>query len=275
MRRIVFMLLGIVAALPFSLGAAPIAESVTGEVLVTGEGPSFLLQSGQKLANGLVLTSRPAASALIRFDDGQVIVLGAGSVLKLDNYRFSPDRPAENRSEIELARGAMRFVSGLLGKQMPEAVKIKTQTATIGIRGTDFMIATGSLYVTVGEGGVTLTNATGTYTLNPGTLWQLAATDAIPSAITAQQLPAAISSSFQSLQAIQVSGIAMPNANVPGYEVVRQTAGALSLPSGVLSGLSLTPIGVAAAAVVGAVAISVGNKATTGTTGATGTVAAP
>lgn len=252
----------------FSSIAAPIAESVTGEVTVTGAGRSFALQVGQVLENGFVLASKQGASALIRFDDGQVIVLAAASVLKLDDYRYSPAKPAENRSEVELVRGAMRFVSGLLGKQTPGAVKIKTQTATIGIRGTDFMIATGSLYVTVGEGGVTLTNATGTYVLNPGTMWQLASPQAVPTAITVQQLPASISSYFQSLQAIQISGVALPNVGVPGYQVTQQVAGALSLPGGAtLGGLSLTPIGVVAAGAAAAVAVSAGEKNTTGTTG--------
>lgn len=268
-RMAVLLLLWSCSVVAFAL---PVAESVTGEVSVTHGTRSFLLQAGQQLENGVVLTSLKGGSALIRFDDGQVVVLASSSVLKLDNYRYSPARPEENRSELELARGAIRFVSGLLGKQTPDAVKIKTQTATIGIRGTDFMVAIGSLYVTVGDGGVTLANATGTYTLNPGTLWQLASPEAVPTAITAQQLPAAISSSFQSLQAIQVSGVALPNSGVPGYEVVRQTAGALSLPGSALGSLSLVPVGVVAAGAAAAVAVSVGNKGAPGTTATAGTV---
>lgn len=274
-RSIVVLLIAMLAVLPGFSIAAPVAESVTGEVTVTVSGRSFLLQPGQVLDNGFVLTSQQGASALIRFDDGQVIVLAAASVFKLDNYRFSPSKPTENRSEVELVRGAMRFVSGLLGKQTPEAVKIKTQTATIGIRGTDFMIATGSLYVTVGDGGVVLTNATGTYVLNPGTLWQLASPQAVPTVISIQQLPAAVSSYFQSLQAIQVSGIALPNVGVPGYQVTQQVTGVLSVPGGAsLGGLSLTPIGVAAAGAAAAMAVSIGERNTTGTTGTTGTVSA-
>lgn len=269
----VLLLAGELAILPRISIAAPVAESVTGEVTVTVSGRSFLLQPGQVLDNGFVLTSQQGASALIRFDDGQVIVLAAASVFKLDNYRFSPSKPTENRSEVELVRGAMRFVSGLLGKQTPEAVKIKTQTATIGIRGTDFMIATGSLYVTVGDGGVVLTNATGTYMLNPGTLWQLASPQAVPTVISIQQLPAAVSSYFQSLQAIQVSGIALPNVGVPGYQVTQQVTGVLSVSGGAsLGGLSLTPIGVVAAGAAAAMAVSVGDRNTT--TGTTGTVSA-
>jgi hypothetical protein len=32
------------------------------------------------------------------------------------------------------------MVTGLIGKTQPDAVRVETQTATIGIRGTDFIV---------------------------------------------------------------------------------------------------------------------------------------
>lgn len=34
----------------------------------------------------------------------------------------------------------MRMVTGLIGKKNPDAIRVDTQTATIGIRGTDFIV---------------------------------------------------------------------------------------------------------------------------------------
>lgn len=252
--------------------ALPLVESVTGEVSVVNKGQQYVLRTGISLDNGSIISSAKGASAVIRFDDGQVVVLASSSVLKLENYKFVPDRPRENSSDLELVRGAMRFVSGALGKQTPDAVKIKAQTATIGIRGTDFMVATGSLYITVGDGGVVLTNSTGTYFLEPGTLWEMASPQAIPTIIGSQQLPNAAASYFESLKSIQISGVVTPNSGVPGYEVVREAAGSLTLQGGALGSLSLTPLSVTAAGVAAAVAISAGQDGATGTTGTTGTL---
>jgi hypothetical protein len=36
----------------------------------------------------------------------------------------------------------MRMITGLIGKTNPDAVRVETQTATIGIRGTDFIVQT-------------------------------------------------------------------------------------------------------------------------------------
>jgi hypothetical protein len=41
---------------------------------------------------------------------------------------------------VRLGRGSLRMITGLLGKAHPDAVRVETQTATIGIRGTDFIV---------------------------------------------------------------------------------------------------------------------------------------
>lgn len=41
---------------------------------------------------------------------------------------------------IGLIGGTMRFITGLLGKHSPDRVRISTSTATVGIRGTDFIL---------------------------------------------------------------------------------------------------------------------------------------
>ena len=40
----------------------------------------------------------------------------------------------------EVTRGVFRVISGLIARQRPRAVKFVTPTATIGIRGTHFVV---------------------------------------------------------------------------------------------------------------------------------------
>ncbi len=44
---------------------------------------------------------------------------------------------------VSLLRGTLRMVTGLIGKTHPDAVRVETQTAVIGIRGTDFIVQAG------------------------------------------------------------------------------------------------------------------------------------
>jgi hypothetical protein len=53
--------------------------------------------------------------------------------------RFQYREGATNNSMImQLFSGGLRAITGLISKNAPEAAKLQTKTATIGIRGTDF-----------------------------------------------------------------------------------------------------------------------------------------
>ncbi len=85
-----------------------------------------------------ILTGVDSAASLV-LRDGTVLVVGPSS--RLDMREFSFDPTAQNGSLlVSLLRGSLRMISGLIGKAHPDAVRIETQTATIGIRGTDFIV---------------------------------------------------------------------------------------------------------------------------------------
>jgi hypothetical protein len=71
--------------------------------------------------------------------DGTVLVLGPSSRLDMKEFSFDPTAQ-DGGLLISLLRGSLRMISGLIGKAHPDAVRIETQTATIGIRGTDFIV---------------------------------------------------------------------------------------------------------------------------------------
>jgi hypothetical protein len=41
---------------------------------------------------------------------------------------------------LDLLKGSVRVVTGLLSKANPESVKVKTPTSVVGVRGTDFIV---------------------------------------------------------------------------------------------------------------------------------------
>lgn len=123
-------------------GHAGFIKSVQGQVrIVDAAGQSQGAQTGSalKATDRIETDSQGAAGLVLR--DGTTLVVGPNSRVNIRDYRF--DSTTQDGSLlVTLLRGSLRMISGLLGKVHPEAVRVETQTATIGIRGTDFIVST-------------------------------------------------------------------------------------------------------------------------------------
>jgi hypothetical protein len=75
----------------------------------------------------------------ITLKDATVISLGPETEFSIDDYAYAP---AKNKLKLgsRLTKGSLNYVSGVIAKLQPEAVKIKTPTGTIGVRGTKFVV---------------------------------------------------------------------------------------------------------------------------------------
>jgi hypothetical protein len=127
------------------LAAAPAQAQTAGEVEFSrgvgfaqtpGEAPRTL-GKGLALREGDRLTTSDGASAIIKLQDGTRMTVRPNSELVLQQYQFRENAP-DNGMLMQLVRGGFRAVTGLISKSSPNAARIQTSTATIGIRGTDF-----------------------------------------------------------------------------------------------------------------------------------------
>src|SRR5210317_1981481 len=84
----------------------------------------------------------------VRFVDDSKLRMTEHTRIVIDNVVFDDD-PSKSDLAMTFAQGTARFISGELGKVDKENIRLKTPTASIGIRGTDFT-------VTVDEFGKTL-----------------------------------------------------------------------------------------------------------------------
>ena len=107
-----------------------------GFAQTAGEGPRTL-GKGLPLKEGDRLTTSEGASAIIKLQDGTRMTVRPNSELVLQQYQFRENAP-DNGFLMQLVRGGFRAVTGLISKNSPNAARIQTNTATIGIRGTDF-----------------------------------------------------------------------------------------------------------------------------------------
>ena len=104
------------------------------------DGASRMLSVKSEIREGDTLRTEKNTFARIKFVDGGEVVLRPETVFKVDAYSYRPVADAGHKDNVVfgLVKGGLRSVTGLLGKRSPEAFKMNTATATIGIRGTHF-----------------------------------------------------------------------------------------------------------------------------------------
>ena len=73
----------------------------------------------------------------IEFLDSSVVRLTEHSKIVIDDFVYDPD-PNKSKLALNMASGTARFITGRLAGIKKENIFIKTPSATIGIRGTDF-----------------------------------------------------------------------------------------------------------------------------------------
>ena len=114
-------------------------KTVQGEVtVVRGNVRSAAVAGGPLMATDRVLTGAKSAAA-VTLKDGTVLALGPDSSVDLASFQFDPTTQGGNML-VNLARGALRVVTGIIAKVQPEQVKVTTPTTVIGVRGTDFIV---------------------------------------------------------------------------------------------------------------------------------------
>ncbi len=68
--------------------------------------------------------------------DETIFTLGANAAMTIDEFLYDPSLASANTLTASVKQGAFRFVSGQVAIASPDAMKVKTPAATIGVRGT-------------------------------------------------------------------------------------------------------------------------------------------
>ena len=88
-------------------------------------------------------------SANITFKDDTKVKVTENSRLLIDDFVFDPKKSDAGKLAIKVGMGTVRYASGQIAKNNPQSVDIKTPSATVAVRGTDFTM-------TVDEAGQSL-----------------------------------------------------------------------------------------------------------------------
>ena len=142
------LLVLLIAALAMSLPALAVANDVG--VVKVSRGVATLERSGQRLPapagtkvrEGDVVVTGIDGSVGITFGDNSLLSIGPDSSLAIDRFAFDATTH-KGTFESSLHRGTLAAVSGKIAKQSPDAMKVHTPAAVLGVRGTEFVVRTG------------------------------------------------------------------------------------------------------------------------------------
>lgn len=76
----------------------------------------------------------------ITFVDSTTVNITENSRLVIDDFVYDGKGKSKGKLGLKVALGTVRYASGKVGKGNPGGVNIRTPTATIGVRGTDFVM---------------------------------------------------------------------------------------------------------------------------------------
>lgn len=98
------------------------------------------LEINSQIYEGDRVTTAPGASLYILMDDGAEIFLKGDSVIKISEYVITSGYDSQSSSILDLIRGGLRKITGAIGGSTQSNYKVQTGLATIGIRGTEYVI---------------------------------------------------------------------------------------------------------------------------------------
>ena len=241
-RTLAFALAGLAATTGTALADAVIA-SLRGDARIGNN----QVTANQRMYSGTTINTGAGAQVVLRFDDGQQVVLNETTTFRITDFRYRASEPRNDRAVFDLLQGALRFVSGLVGARNQQVVQLRVPQATIGIRGTDFMVAlVNPAYISVLNGAVGATNAAGTTVFGAGSVGSVASATSLAVQIPASALPGAVGSAFNNLAAAQLAAgpaaAGGASAGAGGAAAAAPTAGAAGVAVGL--GVAAGVIGV-------------------------------
>jgi len=134
--------MALAAFLAASASAAEIGQIKVsnGQVTVERKGESLPGRVGTRLESSDVLKTGPDGSVGITMSDNSLLSAGPNSILSLDRFDFDPTSN-QGRFDAQLQKGSLAVISGRIAKQSPEAMTVRTPSAILGVRGTEFVVA--------------------------------------------------------------------------------------------------------------------------------------
>jgi hypothetical protein len=134
--------LGVLALIASSMtSAAEIGQlkSAKGEVWIERSGARVPGTVGTRVQTSDVVKTGADGSVGMVMVDNSLLSMGPNSALSLDRLDYDATTQ-RGRFDTSLAKGSLGVVSGRIAKQSPDAMSVRTPSAILGVRGTEFAV---------------------------------------------------------------------------------------------------------------------------------------
>ena len=156
----------------------PTVEAAAGRVefsvgtvyALNANGIKHDIAKGDDINKGDTLITEAGSRVQLRFTDGGYISLQPNSEFNVKDYNFNGKPDGTELSIFGLIKGGFRAITGAIGHTKRSAYRVDTPVATIGIRGTEYLLIQdgANWYVRVGDGSVYMQNEGGDLVLFKG-----------------------------------------------------------------------------------------------------------
>lgn len=140
-RLVILTLLVLISQTNFAAVGKVSEQTGPTEIVRNQKSIPSSVNSGVEM-NDTIVTAK--AKAKLTFDDNTTVNITEQSKLVIDDFVYDSKKGA-GKLAMKVVMGTARYASGQIAKNNPQAVDIKTPTATVAVRGTDFSMTVDEL----------------------------------------------------------------------------------------------------------------------------------
>jgi hypothetical protein len=119
--------------------AAGRIDRLAGTAVILRAGAQVPLKAGDTVLETDVLRTGPDGRIGVTLKDDTRLSLGPASEVRLEKFLYSPSEGKIGLA-LRVVRGLVAYVSGRIAKIAPDAVRLETPAAIVGVRGTTLVI---------------------------------------------------------------------------------------------------------------------------------------
>lgn len=116
-----------------------IIKSVNGTVYLRSAKVTVKAVPHMRISQGDYITTDRHSSVGLIFEDDTVLSLGPNSEIIIESFLFNP-ADSELSFVARMVKGTFSFITGQIAKLAPTKVTLLTPEATLGVRGTTFLV---------------------------------------------------------------------------------------------------------------------------------------
>ena len=117
-------------------------KKASGDAYIERRGERIEASPGVVLEQWDVLVTGDNSRLSVTFIDNSRFAAGPNSRIQLQEFIFNTTTH-KGKFETKVVRGSLAVVSGQIAKETPDAMKIRTPTSILGVRGTRFIVEVG------------------------------------------------------------------------------------------------------------------------------------